>query len=367
MFRATAKQHRRSESKTAHLGFCRWRLPINWFFAPRILLCAIAVLVPRPANATIVTMSWSPVGNPGNAADPSTGYGAVPYSYSIGTYDVTVAQYVAFLNANVPTFNDPLHLYNSDMGPQYASPGEINYNLAGPNGSKYSVIAGDGNLPVANVTWYDAIRFANWMDNAEPVFATDPTATNNATENGAYTLTGYTATPSNANTITRNAGATVFLPSENEWYKAAFYNAATKSYFSYPTSSNTLPSASGPTSAPNAANYDDVVGNLTNVGAYSGTTSPYGAFDMGGDAIQWTEELVNGQERGLNSAAFNETEAWSMSSADFWGGTPIVDDVQIGFRVASITAVPEPATAVLAALACGMALLWSKRFQRCNV
>ena len=67
-------------------------------------LAAFAALTPLSALAQPVTMAWSPVGNAGNAPDPATGslYGAVPYNYSIGTYDVTVNQYVAFLNAKVP-------------------------------------------------------------------------------------------------------------------------------------------------------------------------------------------------------------------------------------------------------------------------
>ena len=35
--------------------------------------------------------------------------------------------------------------------------------------------------------------------------------------------------------------------------------------------------------------YNNVVGNLTDVGAYTGTTSPYGEFDMGGNVYQWNE------------------------------------------------------------------------------
>ena len=52
-----------------------------------------------------------PVGDPGNVADPATGYGAVPYSYQIGKYDVTTSQYAAFLNA-VATTSDAYGLYN---------------------------------------------------------------------------------------------------------------------------------------------------------------------------------------------------------------------------------------------------------------
>ncbi|MEY4243206.1 MAG: hypothetical protein RLZZ245_791 [Verrucomicrobiota bacterium] len=53
-----------------------------------------------PATAT-VTIDYISVGNPGNAAD-STGYGAVTYAYQIGKYEVTNAQYTAFLNAVDP-------------------------------------------------------------------------------------------------------------------------------------------------------------------------------------------------------------------------------------------------------------------------
>lgn len=88
--------------------------------ASTLLFCTIslAALV-SSAVAGGVTIAWSPVGNPGNAPD-STGYGAVGYSYNIGTYDVTNSQYVVFLNSNDPTGADPLALYNSHMSnPQY--------------------------------------------------------------------------------------------------------------------------------------------------------------------------------------------------------------------------------------------------------
>jgi hypothetical protein len=209
------------------------------FIAP-FLLAALAAFSPE---ARAVTIAWSPVGN---AADPATGslYGAVGYSYNIGTYDVTNSQYVEFLNAKDASGADPLGLYNSNMSnPTY---GGIKYSAGNANGSKYSVMSGDGNHPVNFVTFYDTLRFANWLNNGGQ--------TNSDTETGAYTLLGGTPTPSSGNSITRNAGATIFLPSESEWYKAEFYNTATHSYFQYPTSSNTTPTGSSPTALPNHAN-----------------------------------------------------------------------------------------------------------------
>ena len=228
-----------------------------------LLFWAIFLGSLRPGSA--VTIDWSPVGNPGNSAD-TTHFGAVGYSYNIGTYDVTNAQYVEFLNSNVPDgeANDPLGLYNSGMNDAYY--GGINYNPGAASGSKYTVISGNGNHPVNFVTFYDTLRFANWLNNGQ---------TAGTTETGAYTLLGGTPTPTNGDSITRNSGATIFLPSQNEWYKAAYYNPATSSYYQYATSSNSAPTATGPTATPNSANYNDVVGKLTDVGAYSGTTSPY--------------------------------------------------------------------------------------------
>ena len=138
------------------------------------LFSAIAV------DARAVTIAWSPVGDAGNANDPATGnsFGGVGYNYSIGTYDVTNSQYVEFLNAKDPTGADPLQLYNSNMSGPF-NRGGINYTSGAANGSKYSVISGDGNHPVNWVTWYDAIRFANWVNNGQG---------NSSTETGAYTL-----------------------------------------------------------------------------------------------------------------------------------------------------------------------------------
>ena len=297
-----------------------------------LLLVALAAVAPLTARADPITMAWSPVGNPGNAADPLTGYGAVDHSYNIGTYDVTVSQYVAFLNSNDPTGTDPLGLYNGKFV-------NLTYNSGAASGDMYSVVSGDGNLPISEVTFYDTLRFANWLDNDQK---------SGMTETGAYTLSGGTPTPSNGATVTRNGDATVFLPSEDEWYKAAYYNSATSSYYSYATSSSTAPTACGPTSTPNSANYNAAVGNLTDVGAYSGTTSPYGAFDMNGDVFQWNEALVSGSFRGLRGGSLGFSSSYLPSSyrqyADPTGQTRMY-----GFRVASVLT-PEPSSLVLAAL-----------------
>ena len=321
-----------------------------------LLLCAAILLA--PSRSIAITMARSPVGNAGNAADPLTHLGAVNYSYYIGTYDVTVPQYVAFLNSNDPTGADPLGLYVINM----TEFGGLNYNASAANGSKYSVAAGYSNYPAVCMTWFDAIRFANWMDNGQPVSASEPTASDNATENGSYTIQGFTPTPINANTIARNTGATIVLMSQNEFYKAAYYNPATSSYFLYPTSSNVAPTDSVPTSVPNSSNYlPSPIPGTTPVGAYSGTTSPYGAYDMGGDVSQWSETLMNGTLRGDSGSSFGVFAA-DMESINQYDDIPTDFNRTMGFRLVAFS-VPEPSSIVLAIAACVGAFALRKRFK----
>jgi formylglycine-generating enzyme len=337
---------------------------MNRFIASLILFCAISHFALQSASA--VSIDWTPVGNPGNAADTTvmndgtSGYGSVAYNYRIGTYDVTNSQYTEFLNTKDPTGANTLGLWNSFMA-NTAFDG-INFNAGNANGSKYTLISGAQNHPVVFVTWYDTIRFANWLNNGQG---------SGDTESGAYTLLGGTPTPSNANSIMRNAGGTVFLPSENEWYKAAYYDPRTTAqggppadshYWSYPTSSNVVPTAGVPTGAINSANYNNAVGNLTDVGAYTGTTSAYGSFDMGGNVWQWNEALtiING-ERGVRGGGFNSLSVELQSS--YRNSDPPTEEsiFSIGFRVAST--IPEPSTGVLAVIACGMMWALRKRFK----
>jgi sulfatase modifying factor 1 len=323
------------------------------FFVALVFFFATFLVAARPALA--VNISWTPVGNPGNAADTADGdggtpgvqqFGAVGYSYSIGTYEVTNNQYVEFLNAKDATGANPLDLYYFRMG-QPLNQGGIAFNSGAPNGSKYSVISGSGNHPVVWVTWYDTLRFANWLNNGQG---------SGDTESGAYTLLGGTPTPSNAASITRNPEAKIVLPNENEWYKAAYFNGTTSSYFQYPTSSNTSPTSTGPTSNPNSSNLFGAVLGLTDVGVYSGTTSPSGAFDMAGNAWELNETFIGGQTaHGLRGSAWDDgfrlLEPWWRAT----DATVAMGDDSVGFRVAMI---PEPSTGVLAVLAFGM--MWAQ-------
>ena len=310
--------------------------------------------MPNPKAPPLVKIETVLVGDKGNAAD-STGYGAVADVFAIGKYEVTIGQYTTFLNSVAKT--DPHSLYKSHMATDLNIAGIMR---EGSHGSfSYSVI-GSANQPIAYVNWFDAARFANWMNNG----ATDEAST----ETGAYTLDGATT-----GIIPKNAGATWWIPSEDEWYKAAYYKGGgtNAGYWLYPTESDSAP---GNTigGAANQANYYTSAKNgvfsvtqdsvyvgwqnyLTDAGAFSGSAGAYGTFDQAGNVGEWNDAVI-GSSRGYRGGSWVYHENQLQSS--FRGSAaPSSSGPLAGFRLASVPyaaargyyrlrPVPSPPTAV---------------------
>ena len=290
--------------------------------------CALVAALITSASAT-VTMDWVSIGNANNAAD-TTGYGAVDHAYRIGKYEVTNAQYGEFLNAKGQSNSNGV--YNAAM-PTYG------ITQSGTSGSfSYTVTTALAQRPGVYVSWFDAARFANWMMNGQG---------NASMETGAYTLNNATS-----GIITANIGAQVYIPSENEWYKAAYYNAANTSYSLYPNGQNTITTAD--------ANYAYSVGSSTNVGTYSGDPSSYGTNDQGGNVWEWNDAVGSGSSRGLRGGAWYDSSLNGdfLRSSNRGSGDPTFEYSFVGFRVASV---PEPTSILLSMFAGGMMLIRRKR------
>ncbi len=332
-----------------------------------------------PSDQT--SLQFVTVGDPGNTADTTvmndstTGYGSVPYVYQMGKYDVTVGQYCQFLNAVAKM--DTYGLYNVG-GPGYDGGMALDFPTFGiaQNGSSgnysYSVTGGYSqgvNCPMFSVSWGSAARFCNWLQNGQPTGAEGA----GTTETGAYTLNGA-VTKAALMGITRNTGATYFIPSENEWYKAAYYKGGgtNAGYWLYPTQSNTPPSNVFSATGINNANisdndsdiYPDPTNWLTPVGAFAASPGPYGTFDMGGDVWQWNEWNQTVMEeydwgRGVRGGDFENTSDWLAASLRCYFG-PVYEAENMGFRVASV---PEPGsiTLLFAGIACLLAYAWRRR------
>ena len=287
------------------------------------------------AASTAVDIDWVTVSGKGNPCDakPQGCFGTVDYAYRVGKYEVTNAQYVEFLNA-VATI-DTNGLYSGSMGSTLG--GIVRSGSA--SGYTYAAISGREENPVNFVSFHNTLRFSNWLHNGQP---TGPQG-NSTTEDGAYTITNLGM---NFNQITRNINASVFLTNEDEWYKAAFYDAVTQSFFDYASDSDSQIHCATPGGAPDSANCSDALGAPSFVGAYLNSIGPNGTFDQNGNLSEWTESRYGNFSRIVRGGSFRTGAVLALSSSSRSSSTASYPGQEfVGFRVASV--IPEPSTALL--------------------
>src|SRR5690349_21624657 len=137
------------------------------------------------SGANSFQIDFVTIGSPGNPPDANPNpAGAVPYAYRIGKYEIS-EQMIDKANAL-----GGLGITKDARGPDY---------------------------PATSVTWFEAARFVNWLNTSTgsvPAYKFDA--------GGNFQLwqpldPGYDAT-----NLYRNKLATYFLPSVDEWHKAAY-------------------------------------------------------------------------------------------------------------------------------------------------
>jgi formylglycine-generating enzyme required for sulfatase activity len=276
-----------------------------------------------PGGVPLVKPVLRRVGHPGNPPDTTVlgpdqrSPGTVNYEYQIGAFEVTNEEYARFLNA---VAKDDLFYGLYDTRMQTDPLGGIR-RVGVPGNFTFQVVAGREAWPVNFVGVFDAMRFCNWLHNGATAGAD--------TEAGAYRLLGNI--PSNSAILVRNPAARYFLPTNDEWHKAAFYEPEpvgkpSASFWSYAIRSDVADSS--------RMNFGNAFGGLTSV-AFSRAASFYGTFGQSGNTSEMVE-TVSGGKRLVRGGSWNSDETEASSSAFGAGSDGSAD---IGFRVAASTEV----------------------------
>lgn len=331
---------------------------------------ATSVASPAPATLTLKTVKVGAAGNPSVGIVPFTDavysscaevpaagkqpscqqVGGVGYRYGIGQLEVTVAQYVAFLNTADPAGRNRHKLYSvSESSSEWPKYGQIDFSARARAGRHYSVASADwADKPYGFANFLRAARFVNSLYNGRLLarhasagagfrYVTYRVRLSRRTERGMYDMS--------VRAMTRSHRSGFVVPSQNEWIKAAYYDPGGEgeySYWKYPTNPGVF--GDNTATAPFSTTLNPTTGDVTNASsqplatfhaemqpapswcpasfsgeacatvnpfgmdatayekAYQGslgtvgqahTASPWGTFDQGGNAVEWTDTITS--------------------------------------------------------------------------
>jgi len=300
-----------------------------------LLLLSLLALGYQTASAQLVTesfgtgdnaftMDFVTIGNPNNAAD-TTGNpnpaGSVAYTYNIGKYEIS---------------RDVINKANAA-----GSLGITMYDMSSYGGNGV-------NKPATGVSWYESATYVNWLN----------TSTGGAAAykfvGGTFTLWSAGDAGYNASNKFRNSNAKFWLPSTDEWYKAA-YGSPNGTWYDYPTGSNAQPTNVSGGTDPNTAVFDQRANNYPYYGpadiTNAGGVSAYGTMGQGGNIRDWIETAVDGINDTANEDRYLRGGGWdqlvSLINTSYNYASPWDESFSFGFRVVMI---PEPSSLSLLVL-----------------
>jgi len=268
--------------------------------------------------------------NISSATNPTSGYGVVNNDYRMGSFEITNDQWNKFkAELGVPVTGDPSNAYNEN--PYWTGT----------------------NVPTNYVSWYEAAQFVNWLNTSKGYHAAYKfTGTQGQ---GDYSLdTWLPSEADNGTNLYRHKDAMYYMPTEDEWVKAAYWNGTNLQTWATPDDSQPVTG--------DDSNYAAAVGKPWNVG--SGSQEINGTYDMMGNVWEWMESPYSdpnygtGSGRGLRGGSCNLVYGSYLASSYRYYNDPYNEIGYYGFRVAS--EVPEPSCVVLLSIG-GMMLLKRKR------
>ena len=283
-----------------------------------VLSGAIAEADTFGTGASVFSLDFVPVGNAGNGNDPVTGglYGGVAYDYRMGTHEIS----------------------------QGAINSAVASGLTGISASNWSQVK-----PTNTITWYQAAGFVNWLNTStghQPAYQLNAGLTEMTLWSSAE------AWQAGGENLYRNRNAYYFLPSENEWHKAAYHknDGVTANFWFYPTASNDTPTQVTSGTAAGTAVYGYSLGQGPASVYSAGGLSAYGTMAQGGNVWEWAESAYDGSNDSPSERRAGLGGPWLdpadyMQASSNWGNAlPSGTFSSVGFRVASV---PEPSSAVL--------------------
>lgn len=314
-------------------------LTLTFFIFSLVSACILAASTAHAdsfgGGANQFDISFVSIGDPNNP-DDTTGEpnpaGKVEYAYRMGKFEIS---------------RDMITKANNEGG-------------LGITMDSMGFVAGGArdDMPATGVSWFEAATFVNWLNTSQ-----GHQAAYNFDGGGNFQLwTSAEAWQTGGENLFRHKDAFYFLPSMDEWYKAAYFDASSSTYFNYPTGSDTAPAAVASGTAADTAVYSQNSSQGPADITLAGGLSPYGTMGQGGNVWEWEEtefDLLNDSSssaRGVRGGFWDFNSNLLLSSSRNIG-IPSLENGSVGFRVASI---PEPSTVLLGTLA-SVGLLMRRR------
>lgn len=295
-----------------------------WFFVSH---SAFSQMVTFGSGANQFSMEFVPIGNADNPDDPNALFpvGRVEYAYGMGKYEIS---------------RDMITKANNQGGLGITM-ATMDFVTGGPR----------DDMPATGVSWFEVARFVNWLNESQ-----GHQRAYNFDGSGNFQLwTSAEAWQTGGENLFRHKDAYYFLPSMDEWHKAAYYDPTSRSYFSYPTGSDAAPTAVASGTGGGTAVYNQSSSQGPADITLAGGLSPYGTMGHGGNVWEWEEsefDLHNNSPssvRGLRAGAWNANEFLLLSFVRDTALLPSEEATAVGFRVASLSPEgpgPDPLLAI---------------------